>query len=143
MDSIVWRVRLAVLWVFAAGGWAVGFSINLLRPGVLEEIMEGHTSGSPITENRLLIYALLYIIPFVMAVLTLSLSVPITRWINAAVGGIFGLVMLADIAFHASALARGTSESLAIWLIMTAGLVAAALILLFCLRPSTTSNQAM
>ena len=80
MEIIIWRLRLSVLWIFAAGGWLVSFSINLLMPGVIRDIMAGQIGGTPVGEGRMTFYALLYLIPFAMAVLCLSVNDLLNRW---------------------------------------------------------------
>ena len=32
-------LRLGVLWIFMSGGWVVGYSLNLMLPGVIQGML--------------------------------------------------------------------------------------------------------
>jgi hypothetical protein len=124
----IYKVRLAVLWIFAAGCWVVGFSINLLMPGVIQGISIGQIGGKPISEWQMALYALFYIVPFTIAVLCLTLEGSLNRWLNVVVRIVGGIVLILDLCIHAANLANGGREALAIWLTMLTGVVVSVII---------------
>jgi hypothetical protein len=93
MEILAWKVKLALLWVFAAGGWLVSFSINLMMPGVIQGIVVGQIGNTPINEGRMVFYALLYVIPFAMALLCLTLRDSWNQWLNMVAGVVFGIIV--------------------------------------------------
>lgn len=71
--------------------WVGGILVlTLLRPGVLEEIMSGEAQvsglGIEIGLEALLMYAVIVLVPLVMAFLTVTLKDSIARWGNIIMG---------------------------------------------------------
>ncbi len=138
MESLIWKMRLSILWVFLAGGWVVGFLLYLMLPGAIKDIMTGYTGNSPITEWRLILYSLFYIIPFTMAVLCLTLPDHVIRWLNVVMGCISGIGLLGDITIHAINLSRGVQESLGVWLVIITDFIICVIIITLSLKSHST-----
>ena len=80
------KIKLASLWIFEAVAMSAFFTLTLMLPGVIEEVIAGEILMDPINETMLLIFALLWIIPLIMAFLSLILKDSINRWVNIIVG---------------------------------------------------------
>ena len=91
--------------------------LGLMMPSAIEEMMLGESEGMMIG------YALFWLIPLVMAVLCLTLKDSLNRWLNFILGILFGLfLIICEIVGHAT---WGDLVSVALWLMMVAGLVVA------------------
>lgn len=87
MESLLWRIRVAVLWVIVAVGMSAGTLLGLASPGTLGEVTAGRVGDMEITSGLLILFALFWLVPFAMAFLTLVLRDPvINRYANAGVG---------------------------------------------------------
>ena len=121
MELLRWKARLSVLWVFLAVGMSATMVLRLMMPGAIEEMMAGESEGMMVG------YALFWLVPLVMAVLCLTLKN--SRWINFILGILFGLFfIICEIIGHAT---WRDEVSIALWLIMIAGLVVAFFIVWF------------
>ena len=132
MEILRWKARLSVIWVVMAVGYTAGWFLMFMMPGIMEEMMAGEMpAGKPLSEGRMVMYALFWLIPLVMAVLCLTLKDSLNRWLNFALGTIFGLFFIYEIVGRSI----GEEEvSVAIWLIFIAAIVFSALIALFAWR---------
>jgi hypothetical protein len=91
-------------------------------------LLNGQIGGKPISEFQMTLYALFYIYPFTMAVLSLTLKGSLNRWLNFGMGIVGAIFLLLDLGIHVINLIQGGHESLAIWLTMIAGVVVAVVI---------------
>jgi len=82
------RVLLSALWIFVLFNLFWADFHAFITPGFLQEIMTGTVSGFQITENMLLIAALVHEIPVAMIVLSLLLRRNVNRWVNIAAGAL-------------------------------------------------------
>ena len=91
-----WKIKISVLWIVIGilGVW-VPFS-ELYLPGNMEEVISGYIEGNLITPVLLLGFAVLTIIPLIMAVLSLTLKVKVNRWTNIIIGIIITVAGLAN-----------------------------------------------
>jgi hypothetical protein len=128
VDIGLYKTRLAVLWIFAGVCWLVGFSINLLMPGVVQGLLNGEIAGKPISQWQMTLYAFFYVYPFTMAVLSLTLRGALNRWLNLTMGVIGAVFLTLDLGIHALNLVQGGQEAFAIWLTMITGVVVAIVI---------------
>ena len=131
MEILRWKVRLSVLWIFMAVGHSAGMFLYLLMPGVLEDVIAGEIGGMPLSEGVMVVYAIFWLIPFVMAVLCLTLKDSYNRWVSFVLGILYILFFIVDIISYS---AGGEPISVALWLMYVAGIVAAALIAWLALR---------
>jgi hypothetical protein len=128
VELLRWKARLSVLWVFMAVSMSAFMFLMFMMPDVLKELMAGRMEGEPLCEGVMVVYALFWLIPLVMAVLCLTLGNSPNRWLNFVLGIIVALLLIVDIA---SNLAAGEAASVALWLIGIAMIVVPALIAWF------------
>ncbi len=93
-----WKIKIAVLWLLhTSASLFVGF-VMWMEPGVLEGIMAGEISGMQITPEVMLIVSIEFLVPLVMAFLSLTLKDSINRWANIIVGIVFtGIALISAI----------------------------------------------
>ena len=99
MENIDIKLRLSILWIFiaVAGYRCTGF----WDEGILEDILAGEWAEQT-TEGMLLFMAFFWLIPFLMAFLTVTLKQEnINKWANAIVGIVFVGLNLFHFAEHA------------------------------------------
>ena len=117
-----WKIKISVLWLFTiVAGLASGL-LALMEPGVIEQIMTGEVEGMKIGPEFLLLFAILMLVPLVMAFLSLTLKDSTNRWANIIVGIVWIILGLTDLPTY---LAEPSAYAILMWL---SGLVATALI---------------
>jgi len=124
METLTWKMRISILWIFLAVSMSAAMILYIMTPGKLEKIISGEMEGMEITAGILIIFALFWLIPLIMAFLTLVLKEIINRWLNAALGLFFAVFYIIDISGH---LSRG-DEFGGHCLMGVAGIIAALLI---------------
>jgi hypothetical protein len=87
-----WKIKISVLWLFEAVALLAYMLLTLIEPGVIEQIMAGEIEGLQIGPELMLLFAVLVLVPLIMAFLTLTLRDSTNRWANIIVGiVVFGL----------------------------------------------------
>jgi hypothetical protein len=82
-----WKMKITVLWLFYAVAFLVALSLGSLEPGVLPQFLAtGEIGGMKITPELLFIFAILILVPLIMAFLSLTLKDAANRWANIIVG---------------------------------------------------------
>ena len=89
------KTKLAVLWL--ATEFIVFHVLLFLKPGVIEGIIVGEIEGMQIGTEMLMFFAVLYLIPLLMAFLSLTLRDSTNRWANVIFGMVFIGFSLIDI----------------------------------------------
>lgn len=102
MENLVWKMRITILWLFLAVSMSAAMILYIMAPGIIEEIIAGEMEGMEISSGILMIFALFWIIPLIMAFLTLVLRDKLNRYINAILGLFFGVFYIIDISGHIS-----------------------------------------
>ena len=97
MEVLRWKTRIAVLWIFMAVAMSAAMVLFFMGPGVIEKVMAGEIEGMQISDGLLVFFALLWLIPLIMAMLCLTLRDVPSRWTNFVLGIIFAIFWLADI----------------------------------------------
>jgi hypothetical protein len=92
VEDLAWRVRLSVLWLFSDIAFVAHSLLTFLKPGVVDQIRAGNIEGLRITPEILFLYAIIFLLPLVMAFLSLTLKYSINRWANIIIG-IVGVVL--------------------------------------------------
>ena len=131
MDLLRCKARLSVLWLTMAIGTAASFLLGLLTPGTIEEIMTGEWGGMELSEGMLVFMVFFFIIPIVVAILSLTLNGSANRWMNFVLGIIWFLWLIVEIIEHATM--EGTVY-IATYLGLAAGIVIAVYIVYFAWR---------
>ena len=80
-----------------AVGMSAAMVLWFMGPGVIEEIMSGEAEGMQITAGLSILFALLWLIPLIMAFLCLTLKHTGNRWANFVLGALLGLFYVFDI----------------------------------------------
>jgi hypothetical protein len=94
-----WRIKISVLWLFKDIALLTALTLGSLEPGVLEEFLStGTISGIKIGPEVLLLFALLVLVPLIMAFLSLILNSSADRWSNITLGIVFAVLGFIDLA---------------------------------------------
>jgi len=112
-----------VLWLFyEVSGLASGL-LAIFEPDVLQQFLDtGEIEGMKITPEFLLVFAIILLVPLVMAFLSLTLKDSINRWANIILGIVWIGLGLTDLPTY---VAEPSAYAILMWL---SGLVATALI---------------
>ena len=94
------RIRLSVLWLFGEVTLLTFLVLEYMEQGVMEGIIAGNMRGLSLGPGTLLFYAVLLLIPLVMAFLSLTLKYSMNRWLNIILGVIYTLLYLSDLIAH-------------------------------------------
>lgn len=87
-----WKIKISVLWLFAAVAFLAHQILVLLEPGTIAQIMAGEVEGVKIGPALILAFALLMLVPLVMAFLSLTLKDSMNSWANIIVGAVFAAI---------------------------------------------------
>lgn len=80
------RFLLSILWVFIVLNFFARDIHELIRPGMLAQMMSGTIDGVVVTEMLMLLGWIMIEIPILMTVLALLLPRGVNRWTNIGVG---------------------------------------------------------
>jgi len=83
-----------VLWLFYVVALVAYITLAGFEPGALEKVMAGEMDGTKITPELLLLLAIFFLVPLVMAFLSLTLKDSVNRWANIIVGIVFVVLQL-------------------------------------------------
>ena len=100
MEILRWKTRIAVLWIFLAVAMSASMVLSFMGPGVIEEIIAGEIEGMEITEELLALFGIFWLIPLIMAVLSLTLKDSANRWTNTVLGIIFAVWNIVHLIMH-------------------------------------------
>jgi hypothetical protein len=121
MENPLFRIRLSILWIFIA---IAGYRCtSFWDEGIIERIISGELAGY-MTEGMLLFVAFFWLIPFLMAFLTVTLKDQPNRWGNIIVGIVFVVLNVYHFIEHAM-------EPTAHALLIVGGTVIAALLIVW------------
>jgi len=84
-----WKIKITVLWLFAAVAFLAHQILVLMEPGIIAQLMAGEAEGQKIGPELILSFAILMLVPMVMAFLSLTMKDSMNRWVNIIVGAIF------------------------------------------------------
>ena len=88
------KIKLSVLWLFVGISFIAQVVLNILKPGTLAQVMAGNLEGMEITQEVMLVWAVMFLFPLVMAILSLALKDSINRWVNIIVGMVIVILCL-------------------------------------------------
>jgi len=86
-----------VLWLFASIAFLAHQILLLMEPGIIENLMAGEAEGQKIVPELILFFAILMLVPMLMAFLSLTLKDSINRRVNIIVGAIFAVIWLVGV----------------------------------------------
>ncbi|MDY9924688.1 DUF6326 family protein [Methanosarcina sp.] len=87
-----WKIKISVLWLFASIAFLAHQIIVLMEPGIIAQLMAGEAEGQKIGPGMILFFAILMLVPMIMAFLSLTLKESLNRWLNIIVGGVFAVL---------------------------------------------------
>ena len=92
MNGLLFRTRAAVLWVAVAVGMSGSMLLFLYAPGAVEEMLGGTMEGEELSDAWTLLFALLLVIPLVMAAVSSLASHRVACYVSIIVGLAYGLI---------------------------------------------------
>ena len=90
------KSTLSTLWIFVLLNMIFRDIHELVRPGLLEEMMTGIVNGTQVTEELLLLGGIMIEVVIVMVVLARVLKVRVNRWANIIVGAITIMLVVSN-----------------------------------------------
>ena len=85
---LAWKLRIVVLWISLAVCQSASLNLLLFQPGTVRDLMGGRLLGEDVHSTGVQVFTLLsWLVPMVMAYLTLVLKDADNRGANAALGG--------------------------------------------------------
>ena len=100
MRALLFRTRVAVLWVAVAVAVAGSLLLYVFVPGALEDMVAGEMEGEALTDAMGFFFATLGTVPLVMAGVTLLVSDRANRFVNLIAGTAFGLFGVFAVVSH-------------------------------------------
>ncbi len=128
MELLRCKARLSALWILMFAGTLASMFLNLLRQGMIQEVMAGEWEGWELSEGMLAFYSLFFIIPAILAILSLTLKGSANRWLNFIFGIIWFLWLIFGVVSH---MTMGEGLCTSGWLMMLTGIVFSAYIAYF------------
>ena len=92
-----WKIKISVLWLFASIAFLAHQILVLMEPGIIADLMAGKAEGQEIGPELILSFAILMLVPMLMAFLSLTLKDSIDRRVNIIVGAIFAVLWLVSV----------------------------------------------
>jgi hypothetical protein len=87
---------LSTLWIFVLLNMIFRDIHELVRPGLLEEMMTGIVNGTQVTDELLLLGGIMVEVVIVMVILARVLEVRVNRWANIIVGAISIMLVISN-----------------------------------------------
>jgi hypothetical protein len=90
MENVLWKTRVSVLWILTTFGF--------LSLGILNVL--GSTEAIHLETGMRVVWAIFFLIPMIMAFLSLILKDSANRWTNLVVGTIFLIFNVYHLSVH-------------------------------------------
>ena len=100
METLLLKIKIAILWIFLAVAMSASMILWLMGPGAIDEIMSGMMEGMSISTGLLLFFALFWLIPLIMSFLSVTLSDNVNRKANIILGAIFTIFYIGHLFMH-------------------------------------------
>jgi len=97
MEKLTLKVRIAVLWLFMAVAMSAHGVLSVFEPGVIEQITSGEMQ---ISAGMFLFMSLFWLVPLVMAFLSVTLRDLANRWGNIILGIVFAVLNIFHLTEH-------------------------------------------
>ena len=128
MKILTLKMRIVVLWIFMAASITTEVALYLYEKGQIEKMISGEAGN---TSGDILIWTCRWLIPFVLAFLTVSLSNKACRMTNLVLGAIFVVFNIFQFVMR---LALGQYLPPFLIIIILSSIVVSVLILLYAIR---------
>jgi uncharacterized membrane protein YecN with MAPEG domain len=83
------KIKLSALWVFLAVNWIADLVFSIYMQGMIEKIIAGEAYIGLFGKRLMAIGIIFFLIPMIMALLSLYLKDSQNRWANIIVGVVF------------------------------------------------------
>jgi len=131
------KIRIAILWVFMAASITLEIALYLYNEGQIENIISGEAG---ITSGNLILWTCRWLIPFILAFLTFSLTDKANRIVNL----VFGIIVTVFNIFQfIMRLVTGQELPAFLVVILFSSIVASVLILWYSIRWSKYQTRAI
>lgn len=94
MGILKQRTIIALLWMVWAMGMTVFILLRMLEPGSLSAIISGEFDGMSISEGSLLVMSAWWFACWILAYLTMTARMSISRWMNVIFGALAAAAMV-------------------------------------------------
>ncbi|MDD5622240.1 MAG: hypothetical protein PHQ09_03630 [Actinomycetota bacterium] len=128
MKILSLKLRIMVLWIFMAASITAEVSLYLYHKGQIESLISGEAG---ITSSNLVLWTIRWLIPFVLAFLTVSLLDKANRILNIVFGAI---IVVFNIFQFVMRLIAGQYMPAFLIIIIVSSIIASILILLYAAR---------
>ena len=95
MERLTWKIRISVLWLFMAVAMSAHSVLSFMERDVVEQMWEKQMGG-----GMLVFMALFWLVPLIMAALSLTLKDSANRWANIVLGIVFTLLNIGHLVEH-------------------------------------------
>jgi len=95
MERLTWKIRISVLWLFMAVAMSAHSVLFFMERDVVEQMWEMQMGV-----GMLVFMALFWLVPLIMAVLSLTLKDSANRWANIVLGIVFTLLNIGHLVEH-------------------------------------------
>jgi len=95
MERLTWKIRISVLWLFMAVAMSAHSVLSFMERDVVEQMWEMQMGV-----GMLVFMALFWLVPLIMAVLSLTLKDSANRWANIVLGIVFTLLNIGHLVEH-------------------------------------------
>jgi hypothetical protein len=128
MKILTLKIRILVLWIFTGASITAEVALYLYKSGLIAEIISGDAGIGP---AELVIWTCRWLVPFVLAFLTVLLRDKTSRMLNLVFGAIF---LVFNIFQFAARVATGQDLPAFLIIIIVSSTAAAALVLSSAIR---------
>ena len=95
MERLTWKIRISVLWLFMAVAMSAHSVLSFMERDVVEQMWEKQMGG-----GMLVFMSLFWLVPLIMAALSLTLKDSANRWANIVLGIVFTLLNIGHLVEH-------------------------------------------
>jgi len=95
MERLTWKIRISVLWLFMAVAMSAHSVLAFTERDVAEQMWEMQMGA-----GMLVFMALFWLVPLIMAALSLTLKDSANRWANIVLGIVFTLLNIWHLVEH-------------------------------------------
>ncbi len=99
-NSTFHKVRLSVLWLVSEVGMLAMTILEFYLPGVIDQIRMGEKEGVKMGPELLLFFTIMFLVPLVMAFLSLTLKNKANRWANIILGIVYTVLLVIVLVGH-------------------------------------------
>ena len=92
MEPLRWQTRISMLWIILTVNYSAFHFLGLREPGAIKGLLE-----TQVNEGTRSTIAILFIVPFIMAWLSMTLKDSANRWTNLVLGVLFAVMFVTQL----------------------------------------------